>query len=413
MSSSLVKSPIMALTEHAGPEAELLVRCARVRMDTESSERVRALLQEEVDWKHLIWLAHRNCVRPLLYRSLNYVCPEIVPTEALRTLRRHALEVAKYNLVATRELLLLLDLLAERKIPAIPFKGPLLATSIYGYLALREFGDLDILIQRHDASKADALLRSLGYRPKKVLPDGQTPPRMKSEPVRAFIRNDGLVPVDLHWGLTRTFLPFQLDEDGLWERLEPVSLVGRSVSSLPAEDMLLVLCMHGSRHLWSRLQWICDVAELLNAHQGMDWPRVMEQATALGSQRMLLLGLSLASHLLGAALPETASQKLQTDQAVRSLAAQVPKHLFTQSNTPAGAVAEFVFHVRVRERLQDKAPNFLNLMRRIVTPMAKDRAVMQLPTRLSFLYYVIRPIRLVGMYGFGSLKRLTRSQKHC
>jgi len=38
----------------------------------------------------------------------------------------------------------LLDLFSEPQIPAIPCKGPVLAASAYGNLALRQFCDLDI-----------------------------------------------------------------------------------------------------------------------------------------------------------------------------------------------------------------------------------------------------------------------------
>jgi hypothetical protein len=57
-----------------------------------------------------------------------------------------------------------------------------------------------------------------------------------------------------------------LDPKSLWERLEPIDLVGTAVLGLPLEDVLLFLCLHGFKHGWERVGWICDVTELLRVH---------------------------------------------------------------------------------------------------------------------------------------------------
>ena len=78
---------------------------------------------------------------------------------------------------------------------------------------------------------------------------------------------------------------------GLWRRLVPVSYAGATIKSLPLEDLIIYLCMHGSRHSWERLAWICDVAELVRLNPDTDWNKLLDQAASLGGQRMLGLGL--------------------------------------------------------------------------------------------------------------------------
>ena len=68
--------------------------------------------------------------------------------------------------------------------------------------------------------------------------------------------------------------------------------------ALAPEDSLLILCVHANKHQWSRLGWICDIAEMLRSHPDLNWPVVMEQARMLRSERMLLLGLLLARESL-------------------------------------------------------------------------------------------------------------------
>ncbi|GAG91885.1 unnamed protein product, partial [marine sediment metagenome] len=83
---------------------------------------------------------------PLLYQSLKKTCPEAVPDDTLEQLRAYFLTNAKRNLFLTGKLLRLLELLKDNGILAVPFKGPVLAESVYGDLSLRQFADLDILV---------------------------------------------------------------------------------------------------------------------------------------------------------------------------------------------------------------------------------------------------------------------------
>ena len=155
------------------PEAELLLCCARTRMDPETADRIKALLQQGIDWEYLIQTALPHGMLPLLYWSLNSTCPERVPKDFLERLRSHFYANARHNLVLTAELLKLLGLLKTQQIPAIPFKGPVLAASVYGNLSLREFADLDILVRSKDALRAKDLLLSLGYQDSRPLTDAQ------------------------------------------------------------------------------------------------------------------------------------------------------------------------------------------------------------------------------------------------
>ncbi|MHC5830140.1 MAG: nucleotidyltransferase family protein, partial [Nostoc sp.] len=67
------------------------------------------------------------------------------------------------NIAQTKELLKILALLEYRGIEAIAFKGPILASSVYGNVALRQFNDLDILVRLQDFWQTKAVLVGQGY----------------------------------------------------------------------------------------------------------------------------------------------------------------------------------------------------------------------------------------------------------
>ena len=89
----------------SSPEQEALVCCARAKIDPQNAERLKRLVEQGIDWEHLIWAAHRNRMAPLLYWSLYNTCPESVPVPVLNKLRQHFHVNARHNLLRTRELL--------------------------------------------------------------------------------------------------------------------------------------------------------------------------------------------------------------------------------------------------------------------------------------------------------------------
>jgi len=147
------------------PENELLICCARAQLDTETTVRIHCLVQENIDWEYIVKGSIRQKVMPLLYQSLKTTCPQNVPDDILAKLRHYFLINSSRNLFLFGKLLKILNLLRDNGIFAIPFKGPVLAESIYGDLTLRQFTDLDILVHKHNAFKARNLLISNGFRP--------------------------------------------------------------------------------------------------------------------------------------------------------------------------------------------------------------------------------------------------------
>lgn len=381
------------------PEAELLLCCARARRTTETDDRIRALLREDIDWDYLLETARRHRVAPLLYWQLGVVCPEAVPERVLAHLQNHFRVNSARNLFLTGELRRLLDAFESHGIGAIAYKGPALAALVYDNLALRQFGDLDIMVHQHDVSKAEELLVSLGYRPQYQLTRAQKAAFLRRQSDYLFEHTDGRRFVELHWRITESYLSFTLDTERLWERLQRVPLGGGGVWTFSPEDMLMILCVHGSKHLWHRLAWVCDIAELIRVHPRMRWERVMTQAAALGGERMLLLGLFLASDLLGATLPKKVWQRVRADPMVEAIARRITEQLFLEEDGRIGLLEEADFnplYAKMRERLSDKVRYYV---RWATTQTIEDWKVLPLPRFLFSFYYAVRFIRLTKRYG--------------
>jgi hypothetical protein len=305
-------------------------------------------------------------------------------------------------MLLTSELLNVLSLLQAAGISAIPFRGPTLADFVYGNLALREFNDLDVLIRREDFPRARQTLVARGYRPYPSLDPARESAYLRSHYDYEFIQDDTGIMVELHWEIAPRYLLAPLDRLIWWQGLKHHTLAGKPVPCLSAENLLLAICIHSTKHLWQRLVWICDVAAILGAHRGMDWEKVIGLAAQTGAERMLWLGLFLAADLLQTPLPEEICQRLQADAVVGRLARQVRTRLFQETSHRQEVMASIPFHLRVRKGLWNK---FLYCCHMTFSPSPEDWTLFTLPPALFVLYYLVRPFRLLEKYIISSSRK--------
>jgi hypothetical protein len=284
-------------------------------------------------------------------------------------------------------------------IPAIPFKGPVLAASAYGNLALRRFSDLDILVREHDGDAGRRLLAELGY----VLDY-----HIRGQEYH-FVDEGRQITVDLHQRIASNYFPAPADFDVIWGRLRPVVLAGGTVRGLAPEDTAFGLCVHLAKDYctWKeRLSQVCDLAELMAAEPTLPWDRVLDHARAAGGERIVLLALWLTRELLGSSLPAAAAARLEGDPDISRLGRTVEQRLLRQLDGSLeylpyrreAQIEDLRLHLAIRERWQDRGRLVRDLIRsrvgRLVTPTDRDHRFLPLPGGLSPLYYLIRPIRV-------------------
>ena len=411
----------MKLTQvQSTPESELILCCSRTHPGAKAIERVTALLERELDWENLIRLAFVHGVLPLVYSNIRKRWLEALPEIISHQLQKHFQANIQRNFFLTAELLKLLKAFEMHGLEAVPFKGPVLAASAYGDVTLRQFGDLDILVHRRDILEAGQLIVSQGYRPS--LTGGDASDDHKPDPddvafvgpqYYTFNRLDGRSRVDLQWRISEQYFAFSLDEKPLWERLTAVSVAGRSVRTFAPMDMLLILCVHGSKHRWEKLKWVCDVAELVRAHKReIDWEKIQQQACKQGIQRMLRLGLFLAHELLEADLPDEILRQAFADATTKQLAQQIRKRLFTPADRPLGKFKRVIFLIRTKDHWLEGGKFCLRYIsqycRAVVAPTPVERKSLPLPMSLSFIYVFFRPLRLTVKYCWLGAIRICR-----
>jgi hypothetical protein len=351
----------------------------------------------DADWAYVLQMAIRHSLVPLLYRKLRSQFRTDIPESVLLRLRNLYFSNFGRNVLLTRELLRVSNLLRKAGIPCIPFKGPVLASTVYGDVGLRQFDDLDILVPREHIAQVKRLLSIEGYRLLFPVPPRQETFFLRSHYEHAFQRQDREVMIDIHWASTLPHLSFMLGFEQLWERSRNALLEGQEIRTLAPEDLLPILCAHGCKHHWGRLSWIADVAGLVSLHPSLNLLDVVATSEKVGSRRMVCLALHLASDLLQAKLPDAILELINQDHKIRTLASRVYQHLFRLEEPVAMDIGSDInpFYIQTMVRKKDQIMPFVAAL---FIPTSIELNLFSLPASLFFLYSFLRPLRLATKY---------------
>lgn len=131
-----------------------------------------------------------------------------------------------------------MQLFKAQEIPSIRYKGPALAASIYGNLALRQFGDLDILARERYYRRAQHLLLAQGCRLTKEFGYEST-----------FVHRSGVFAMDLHKGMTAREFPCPLKFEYLSGRLQRITIAGTAMPTLSPSDTLFMFAIQVAKDI--------------------------------------------------------------------------------------------------------------------------------------------------------------------
>lgn len=355
-----------------------------------SLERARALVASGIDFDELTRLAAQHAVRPQLLQALAALGWDGVPASLRQNLERFAQEHLLRALAFTEELCHVAQSLEEAGVRFAAFKGVVLARTLYGDPAGREYNDIDIVVPHEHVNRAEDALATLGYR-------GLQGDRAFRTAFLAYLRQfellsrDDRFAVDLHWAFSGTYLPFPLASEEIWADVASLEIGGRRIPVLSTENLALLLAGHGTKEQWRSLEWIADFARLIERLDGIDWPAVHRRAEAQGCGGAVTLGAALVRDLLQMPLPASLDALVAADgRAVRRAAALGGK---LKLGLPEPESLPNFSDLGLCDRLRDRVKAVLGLT---FTPTTGDYSAMKLPPSLWGLYRVTRPFRLAA-----------------
>lgn len=379
------------------PELRLVLAGASSDMD-----KTKHLLQQPINWDKFLRLADHHRVYPSVYNTFSHLDNLPVPEHVLDVLRQTCRENTLSSLRITGEMVRIGGLLENHSISAVVLKGAPLSWRLYGDIAARSYGDIDMLVAADKLEQSIEILENEGYRKiSKWDSYGLTPRQQQIYSKHhqhsshfEYWNNEKRVKLEIHWKLSKygNVLPFTVDGN-----IKKILVAGNPLLVLSDEELLLYLILHGAGHKWHRLRWLVDLEKFIQ-QENIDWVRLDHLAKKFDIQSFLYQALILVNQMFGIVLPPVLELEIVCDRTARRLAYLALKaHIFDASNQVgySGIYSPFVnnsYGLYMNRGLKNK----FNYILKLFGPTVEDIKLVTLPDSLNALYYVIGPFTFIA-----------------
>lgn len=400
------------------PHNRLLLACVGPWQAVVTAETVEALaIHGGIDWARFIDSAIRHGMAQIasVYLTQPAVCPAIphairVCLERMRSANNHR------NKVMLNETGRITRALKSAGIQSLVLKGPALEATVYPERGLRNFADLDLLVDCDALVRANDVLTGLGYdatRP--VAPQSLT--HELTTRVDTDILSGTLAPefipghapdlveeyccrivVELHRGLFRSPDGTQRSAnlERIWKSARTFALSpDANAQTLDPESMLVHLAAHASDHVFRRLIFPVDATFVIAASAangpGLDWNRVSEMASDYDLSEAVYHLLDLSCRVCGAAAPEGRLEPLRT------ISARAPNPIPVSSvlaNGSAVGSEVHLWHILGARSIREGLACAWRMVAQPVETMREIYGVRSLPA--VWFWYLVRPFHLTG-----------------
>lgn len=360
----------------------------------EEQVRVRIETPDALNWDRLLNLSEYHCVSPVINTVLNRYFSDCVPTSATQRLSEICRDVERRSFALGGELIRLRHLFQSAGISFLTIKGPTLAQMVYGDVMLRDFRDLDVLIEKKDAVAVFKLMKEAGFSPQLQICEHELIDYMHFCGQLPFRRVLGSpLVIDVHWEL-HSLKP----EKSYFFWKQQSSFFTKDFDTLSPEMLMLFLCTHGTVDNWERLKSILDVALAAKGLSPEELNAIVQLAAELKVERQLQLGLAAVCQLCPDAVPGYGNLELRQSQSLNHIAT-----IFSSYGNIAPTLKE---QKELSLRLQARetgmiAASTTRILKVLFVPNLEDWLSMRLPSRLFGVYYVTRPFRVLVSKLFG------------
>lgn len=333
--------------------------------------------------------AYSHGVFPLVYLTLKKYKDKI-PLNIFNYMKSINMDIVKHNMLLTSELIKIMRLLEENNIKSIAFKGPTLAQLAYGDITLRQYADLDVLVEKEEIFKIEYLLKDR-YRRTLKLTSSQEDIWFKYAHDLGLMNDNG-VNIEFHWLMFDSNHPINLSKIDFFQENIQVIINNQKINTISNEKFLIYLCIHGSKHLYERIEWVCDIDRFIKT-QKIDWEKLEDIIKNDNSRRFFLVGLFLTKILFDTKLGKNY------------------ENIFDKEYK---SIISYIFYMWNSKQKPDNKNNIKYMLKLFISKFDKLKYINKIyfkptfteywyinfPKLLHFLYYPLRQYLLLKKYFF-------------
>jgi hypothetical protein len=231
----------------------------------------------------LLALANTHGMVIPLARALSHKIPQ---SPLIQALRKPAKARTLRALALAGELARLAKKFAAAGIPVVALKGPALALELFGDVAARDPGDIDLLVHPEQLTATDRLLVDAGYQRPAVWDAAFAAGKAaklyrRNYHIEYYRPGDGIM-VEVHWRWYGIEQIANVDEALFWDGLRELEIGNTSVLVPAWPVQLLYLSFHAAKHQCEHFKWLHDLAWLLPKVEPAVIDAAMENASRFG-----------------------------------------------------------------------------------------------------------------------------------
>lgn len=356
--------------------------CEALKLPTYPSSKIDI---KSIDFEYFINASVHHGLFLIIYQVLQTDKRDIFNDGQRSILKNLARKLSVKSFVMSAELLGICQSLESQNIEVIPFKGPTLSQSVYRKSDLRIFGDLDVLVKEQDVNRTLKILNDRGYRQLVELDSSLLKKYIEYEDDMQLSHPNGTI-VEVHWEVTGRYAAIPINYDFLKSSFTIEKFHGKKVRQLGFEYLLIYLCLHGTRHSWERLEWLCSVACLLNNEKGINYEVLLTAAKEIGCRKIVLQSFSLARKVFNVVLPQFIQENIKKSG--------IKNDLFPLFRADVAGVRGQRFKIEQFLLRDNCVDSVRHLFKQLFWLRVADIQFVRLPSVLFPLYYVVRPYRL-------------------
>lgn len=365
-------------------------------------DKIKHLLQQAIDWDKFLRLAEHHRVCPSVYMTLRQLGYPLVAEHVLDILKQKYQENTLNALRITGETVRIASILGKHRISIVVLKGAPLSWHLYGDIAARTYGDIDILVGPDKLEQSIAILGKEGYCRISKYDSYDLTPRQLLIYLRHHEHNSHFeywnsekrVMLEIHWKLSKynNVLPFPADGN-----INTISVAGNHVPVLSDEESLLYLVLHGAGHKWHRLCWLVDINKFIQ-QEHIDWASLERRAEKYGMRVFLHHTLILVSQLFEVDLPPGLERSVARDKSARRMTALALQSCILDNGNRAWSSGLFSFFANIFYYLfmSRGLKSKFNYIFKLIRPSVEDIRMVALPDRLYAMYYIIGPFAFIA-----------------
>jgi hypothetical protein len=358
---------------------DLLIESCRHTPDVGLLEKYTACID---DWKGFLDSAYSHGIFPLVHKSLKSIIT--VPDNIKLYLKSTNFEIARRNMTMMAELLKIMKLLEENGIPALAIKGPVLSQMIYGDVTQRQYADLDILVSENDLYTTTKLLLEHEYQYDHPIQFTKNKALLRATKDITLSKSSSGIELEMHWRLFSGRLFKKSNINLFRDSVHEISLNQQKISTLDDNVLVLYLLLHGSKHMWERLEWIVDIDRLVRSRE-IDWEVLEHTAMIMDIKPLIHLGCAVCYDLFRTPFPDNLIETFMNDTAIHKAKNIVVNDLYLNKIFDEGRIMNTVYYLGIGKINQ----SWYEYLIRFIRYTKSDVYTINLPNWASFLYHLI------------------------